>query len=156
MFGWKLARANQRDGKGAGLGRETSGGGQGPFYLSGVFFLGAGHNDYSVYDGFLLYLSTCKSGFHDLLGVRPSSLLMLCGYISNSMASLISRSMYPVFAARSFVSCIRRLLKKDKKSLSSNCTNISWSLKHLSLFLMSWHCDMCDSQREIFVISNSL
>ena len=37
--------------------------------------------------------------------VRPSSLLMSCGCISSSMASLISRSMYPVFAARSFVSC---------------------------------------------------
>ena len=37
--------------------------------------------------------------------VRPSSLLMSCGCISSSMASLISRSMYPVFAVRSFVSC---------------------------------------------------
>ena len=38
MFGSKLTRANQRegDGKGAGLGRETGGGGQGPFWLSGA------------------------------------------------------------------------------------------------------------------------
>ena len=38
MFGSKLARANQRvgDGKGVGLGRETGGGGQGPFWMSGA------------------------------------------------------------------------------------------------------------------------
>ena len=67
--------------------------------------LGAGVNDYRVSDGFLHSLSVCKRGFHDLLRIRPSSLLMLCGCISSSMASLISRSMYPVFAARNFVSC---------------------------------------------------
>jgi hypothetical protein len=35
-----LTRANQKegDGKGAGLGRETGGGGQGPFWLSGAVF----------------------------------------------------------------------------------------------------------------------
>ena len=82
----------------AGLGTETGGGGQGPFFGEGV-------NDYVVSDGFLLSLSMCKRGFHDLLRVRPSSVLMLCGCISSSMASLNSRSMYPVFAARSFVSC---------------------------------------------------
>ena len=38
MFGSKLTRANQRevDGKGAGLDRETGGGGQVPFWLSGA------------------------------------------------------------------------------------------------------------------------
>ena len=38
MFGLKLARAIQRegDGKGAGLRRETGGGGQEPFWLSGA------------------------------------------------------------------------------------------------------------------------
>jgi hypothetical protein len=40
-----------------------------------------------------------------MLKVRPSSLLMLCGCISSSVASMISRSMYPVLAERSFVSC---------------------------------------------------
>ena len=36
MFGPKLTRANQEgDGKGAGLGRETGGGGRGRFPLSG-------------------------------------------------------------------------------------------------------------------------
>ena len=37
MFGSKFTGANQRegDGKGAGSGRETGGGGQGPFWLSG-------------------------------------------------------------------------------------------------------------------------
>ena len=43
-----------------------------------------------VSDGFLLSLSMCKRGFHDLLRVRPYSLLMLCGCISSSMASLES------------------------------------------------------------------
>ena len=32
MFGSELTRANQRDGKGAGIGRETGGGEQGPFW----------------------------------------------------------------------------------------------------------------------------
>jgi hypothetical protein len=36
MFGSKLTGANQGDGKVAGLGRETGGGGQGPFWLSGA------------------------------------------------------------------------------------------------------------------------
>ena len=41
MFGSKSTRANQRegDGKGAGLGRETGGGRQGPFWLSRAVFL---------------------------------------------------------------------------------------------------------------------
>ena len=55
--------------------------------------------------GCLLSLSLCRRGFQDLLKVRPSSLLMLCGCISNSTAFLMSRSMYPVLAERSFVSC---------------------------------------------------
>jgi hypothetical protein len=40
-----------------------------------------------------------------LLKVRPSSLLILCGCISSSVASLMSGSMYPILAERSFVSC---------------------------------------------------
>jgi hypothetical protein len=53
----------------------------------------------------LLSLSLCRRGFQDLLKVRPSSLLMLCGCISSSVASLMSRSLYPVLSERSFVSC---------------------------------------------------
>ena len=53
---------------------------------------------YYVVGGCLLSLSLCNSGFHDLLRDRPSSLLMLCGCISISIASLMRRSMYPVFA----------------------------------------------------------
>jgi len=34
-------------------------------------------------------LSLCRRGFQDLLKVRPSSLLMLCGCISSSIASLM-------------------------------------------------------------------
>jgi hypothetical protein len=54
--------------------------------------------------GCLLSVSLCRRGFQDLLKVRPSSLLMLCGCISSSVASLISPSMYPVLAERSLVS----------------------------------------------------
>jgi len=43
--------------------------------------------------------------FQDLLRARPSSLFILYGCISSSMAYLWSRSKYPVFAERSFVSC---------------------------------------------------
>jgi len=64
----------------------------------------AGQN-YCVIGGCLLSLSLCRMGFQDLLKVRPSSLLILCGYISSSISSLISRSMYPVLAERSFVFC---------------------------------------------------
>jgi hypothetical protein len=64
----------------------------------------AGQN-YCVVGGCLLALSLCRMGFQDLLKVRPSSLLILCGCISSSIASLISRSMYPVLAERSFVPC---------------------------------------------------
>ena len=56
----------------------------------------AGQN-YCVIGGCLLSLSLCRRGFQDLLKVRPSSLLILCGYISSSIASLMSRSMYPLF-----------------------------------------------------------
>jgi hypothetical protein len=45
-------------------------------------------------------LSLCRRGFQDLLKVRPPSLLTLCGCISSSVASLMSRSMYPVLAER--------------------------------------------------------
>jgi len=61
--------------------------------------------DYCVVGGCLLSISLCRRGFQDLLKVRPSSLLILCGCISSSLASLMSRSMYPVLAERSFVSC---------------------------------------------------
>ena len=40
-----------------------------------------------------------------MIKIRPSSLLMMCGCISSSIASLISRSMYPILTERSFVSC---------------------------------------------------
>ena len=40
-------------------------------------FQAAGVNDCVVSDGFLLSLSMCRRGFHDLLSVRPSSLLII-------------------------------------------------------------------------------
>ena len=63
-----------------------------------------GTSNYCVLDGCLFSLSLCRKGFQDLLKVRPS-LLMLCGCISSSIASLMSQSMYLVLAERSFVSC---------------------------------------------------
>jgi hypothetical protein len=67
--------------------------------------MGWQRSKYCVIGGCLLSLSLCRRGFQDLLKVRPSSLLMLCGCISSSIASLTSPSMYPVLAERSFVSC---------------------------------------------------
>jgi hypothetical protein len=51
-----------------------------------------------VLGGCLFCLSLCRRGFQDLLKVRPSPLLILCGCISSSVAYLLSRSMYPVLA----------------------------------------------------------
>ena len=53
------------------------------------------------------FLRMCNRGFKDLLSVRPSSLFLLNGCISISMASLMRRSMYLVLAERSLVSCSR-------------------------------------------------
>jgi len=64
----------------------------------------AGQN-YCVVSGSLLSLSLCRRGFQDLLKIRPSSLFILCGCISSSIAYLMSRSMHPVLAERSLVSC---------------------------------------------------
>jgi hypothetical protein len=54
--------------------------------------------------GFLLSLSKCRRGFHVLLKLMPSSLFMLCGCNSSSVASLMRWSMYPDLAERSLVS----------------------------------------------------
>jgi hypothetical protein len=62
-------------------------------------------SNYCVLGGCLLSLSLCRRDFHDLLKVRPSSLLMLCGCISSSVTSLMSWSVYLVLAERSFVPC---------------------------------------------------
>jgi hypothetical protein len=42
-----------------------------------------GRSKLCVVGGCLLSLSLCRTGFQDLLKVRPSSLLILCGYISS-------------------------------------------------------------------------
>jgi len=47
----------------------------------------------SVLSGCLLFLSLCSSGFQDLLVLKPTSLLMLLGCISISMASMMRRFM---------------------------------------------------------------
>ena len=46
-----------------------------------------------VLGGCLIFLSLCSSGFQDFLRLNPSSLLMLFGCISISMASLMRRTM---------------------------------------------------------------
>ena len=46
-------------------------------------------SNYCVVGGCLLSLSLCKNDFQDLLKVRPSSFLMLCGCISSSIAETI-------------------------------------------------------------------
>jgi len=63
----------------------------------------AGQN-YCVVGGCLLSLRLCRKGFQDLLKIRSSSLFILCGCISSSIASLMNQSMYAVLAERSFVS----------------------------------------------------
>jgi hypothetical protein len=63
------------------------------------------NSDYCDLGGSLLSLSLCRRGFQDLLKVKPSSLFILCGCISIPIASLMSRSIYPVLTQRSFVSC---------------------------------------------------
>ena len=59
-------------------------------------------NNY-ISGGCLLTLSMCRRIFQGLLNVRPSSPFMLCGSISSSMASLMSRSICPFLAEKSFV-----------------------------------------------------
>jgi hypothetical protein len=58
--------------------------------------------DCYVSEGCLLSLSMCRRGFQDLLRIRPSSLFILCGYISSSLVFLMST--YLVCAERSFES----------------------------------------------------
>ena len=53
-------------------------------------------SNYCVSGGCLVSVSVYRRGFQDLLKVRPSSMFVLCGCISSSLASLMSRSMYPV------------------------------------------------------------
>jgi hypothetical protein len=75
-------------------------------YVAGVRVgQGMAGQNYCVVGGCLLSLSLCRRGFQDLLKVRPSSLLILCGCISSSVASLMSQSIYPVLSERSFISC---------------------------------------------------
>ena len=49
----------------------------------------------------------CRRGFQDLLNIRQSSLFVLCGCNSSSIASLMSWSMCLVLPEGSFVSCSR-------------------------------------------------
>jgi hypothetical protein len=44
------------------------------------------------------FFKRCGRGFQDFLKVSPSFLFMLCGCVSSSLASWMSRFMYPVFA----------------------------------------------------------
>ena len=64
--------------------------------MRGMAYVRMGHGiacqNYCVIGGCLLSLRLCRRGFQDLLKVRPSSLLVLCGCVSSSIASLMSRS----------------------------------------------------------------
>jgi hypothetical protein len=84
--------------------------------------------NYCFVGGCLLPLSLCRMGFQDLLKVRPSSLFILCGCISSSVASLMSRSMYPILAERSFVSCslitLSRLMLCSATADLSGCASL--------------------------------
>jgi hypothetical protein len=84
-------------------GVEVGCGGKRPFYgpLVGVCW---GKPVLKKLGGRLLSLSNCRSSFHVLFKFRPSSLFMLCGCNSRSMASLMRQSMYPDLAERSYVS----------------------------------------------------
>jgi hypothetical protein len=68
------------------------------------------------------FLILCIRGFHDLLKARPSSLLMLCGCISSSIAFLISHCMYPFLAKRSLVSC--NLIMRSAAADLSACASL--------------------------------
>jgi len=63
-------------------------------------WLGAGVNDNSVSDGLLLSLSVWQRGLQQLSNVRPSFLLMLCGCISSSKASLFTLFFVPLNSER--------------------------------------------------------
>jgi hypothetical protein len=73
------------------VGVEVDCGGKRPFYgpLEGVCW---GKSVLKKLGSCLLSLGKCRSGFHVLLKFRPSSLFMLCGCSSSSMASLMRRS----------------------------------------------------------------
>jgi hypothetical protein len=102
--GRKVDWANRKEGGRLGVvGVELGCGGKRPFYgpLVGVCW---GKSVLKKLGGSLLPLSKCRRGFHVLLKFRPSSLFMLCGCSSSSMASLMRRSKYPDVAERSLVS----------------------------------------------------
>jgi hypothetical protein len=104
----------------------------------------AGQN-YCVISGCLISLNLCRRGFQDLLKVRPS-LLILCGCISSSIASLMSRSMYPVLAKRNFESCS---LMMSWLMLCSATVDLSGcaSLKCLLCSLIRSWSDLCPCVR---------
>ena len=88
-------------------------------------FHGAGVNDYIVSDGFLLSLSMCKRGFHDLLRVRPSSLLM--ERIESSETSALKAQTpgdYPKHTIR---------YSTHGESLKSRIINVIYIARHLAM-----------------------
>jgi hypothetical protein len=94
---------------------------------------------YCVVGGCLISLSFCRRDFQDLLKVRPSSLFILCGCISSSIASLMSRSMYPVLAEGGFVS--RSLMMWLWGMLWSATADLSGYASRMSIVLFDMESD---------------
>ena len=93
---------------------------------------------YCVLGGCLVSFWECVTGFQHLLSVRPSSLVMLNGCISISMASLMRRSMYLVLAERSLVSC--SLMVWSWLKLCSATADLSGVLRSFSLLWCLFIC----------------
>jgi hypothetical protein len=80
--------------------------------------------------------SVCRRGFQAVLRNRPSSLFILFGCISISMASLMSRSEYPVLVERSLVSCNLMMWSRLKLCAATADYSCWASLMCLSCSLM--------------------
>ena len=93
---------------------------------------------YFASGGYLLSLSLCRRGFQDLLQISPPSLFMLCGCLSSSVASLMIRSRYPVFAERSFVSCSAKVYTELSHSLFIEIVNQLDILCNVFTKIWSW------------------
>jgi hypothetical protein len=72
--------------------------------------------------------SVCRRGFQAVLRIRPTSLFILFGCISISIASLRWRFVDPVLAERSLVSCNRIFIRLQDTKLQSRR---SWPLSRL-------------------------
>ena len=92
-----------------------------------VYIIGCKRDYCFLLDGCLLSLSFWRSGFHDLLRLKPPSLFMLFGCISISMASLMRWSLYLVFVERSLVACNLMMCSiQPTQQVYIPCTSCHW------------------------------